>query len=322
MVECVQMWLEENVTVYLDVVFLENVLMNYIIIFASNVVVRAECKRWRILLASCVGAVYTVVMYLDIVPVYSNFVMKLLLSFVIVYIALKPRSLKRFIKDLIIFYLVSFVFGGCVFALMYFLKPQMAQIRNGVFVGAYPIKVALIGGLVAFIILQVSFKIVRTKFSKKDIIYDVDVWVDEKLVRVKAMLDTGNLLRDPITGYPVIVIEHKNLNSAIPEKVLNNIDKILGGDIGELTKDEEFSRIISRFRMIPFSSLGKQNGLLLGIKADSVNVISDEKTEKINNAIIGIYDKSFTKNGAYTAIFGLDMLEGGNQNESIANIKV
>ena len=32
------------------------------------------------------------------------------------------------------------------------------------------------------------------------------------------------------------------------------------------TKCEEFNKIISRFRIIPFSSLGKQNGLLLGIK--------------------------------------------------------
>lgn len=309
-------------TVYLDVVFLENVLMNYIIIFATGVVLKDECKKWRIFAGSLVGAVYTIVMYLNIIPIYSNFFMKLLLSIVIVYVAFKPRSVKRLIKDLVIFYLVSFVFGGCVFALMYFLKPQMAQIRNGVFVGAYPLKVAIIGGIVAFIFLQISFKIVKTKISKKDMIYTVEVNLNGKLIQVKALLDTGNLLKDPITSLPVVVIEQKSLSSVIPEKVLNNIDKILGGDIDELTKDKEFSKTISRFRIIPFSSLGKQNGLLLGIKADNVNIISDEKTEIINNAIIGIYDKSFTKNGAYTAIFGLDMLEGGNQNECIANIKV
>ena len=61
--------------------------------------------------------------------------------------------------------------------------------------------------------------------------------------------------------------------------------------------------------MIPFSSLGKQNGLLLGIKADSVCIMSDEKIDVVNDVIVGIYDKSFTKNGAYNAIFGLDMLE-------------
>lgn len=296
-------------TVYLDIVFLENVLMNYIIIFATGVVIRDECRKWRIFAASVVGAVYTVVMYLNVIPIYSNFVMKIVLSIVIVYVAFKVKSFKKLVKNLVIFYLVSFVFGGCVFALMYFLQPQMAQIRNGVFVGAYPIKIAMIGGLVAFVVLQISFRIVKTKFSKKDMIFDVQVVINERNVKVKALLDTGNLLKDPITGFPVIVVEHKSLRGVIPEKVLNNLNNILGGDIDELTKDEKYSEIISRFRMIPFSSLGKQNGLLFGIKADSVNILLDEKIDKINNAIIGIYDKSFTKNGAYTAIFGLDMLE-------------
>lgn len=308
--------------VYLDIVFFENVLMNYIIIFATGVVLKTECKKLRIFVASVVGALYTIAMYLNILPIYSNFAMKILLSIAIVFIAFKPTSLKKLAKDLLIFYFVSFVFGGCVFALMYFFKPQMAEIRNGVFVGSYPIKIALIGAFIAFIIVQISFKLVKNKLSKKDMIYNVEIIIDRKSAKVKTLLDTGNLLKDPITGFPVIVIEHKSLYSCISDKVLNNLDKILGGDIDELTKDAEFKNLISRFRMIPFSSLGKQNGLLLGIKADCVNIILDEKIDTANNAIIGIYDKSFTKNGLYSAIMGLDLLEGGNQNERIASIKV
>ena len=296
-------------TVYLDIVFLENILMNYIIVFATGVVIKNECKKLRLLIASVIGAIYTIVMYLEIIPIYSNFIMKFILSIVITYIAFNLKSLKKLIKNLIIFYLVSFVFGGCVFALMYFLKPQMAQIRNGVFVGAYPLKIALVGGIISFIIIQISFKLVKSKLSKKDMIYDIEVTLDNKSAKIKALLDTGNLLKDPITGYPVIVVEKASLRKIIPSNILNNSEKIIGGDISELICDSEFSKTISRFRVIPFSSLGKQNGLLLGIKPDSVNIKLDEKTEKLNNVIVGIYDKSFTKNGAYTAIFGIDMLE-------------
>ena len=130
------------------------------------------------------------------------------------------------------------------------------------------------------------------------------------------------MLKDPITGFPVIIVEQSILKGIVSDIILMNIDKILGGDVNELMHNDEFNNTISRFRMIPFSSLGKQNGLLLGIKVDSVKIVMDEKVYTVNNAIIGIYDKSFTKNGAYTAIFGLDMLEGGNQNECFADIKV
>lgn len=309
-------------TVYLDVIFLENVLMNYIIVFATGVVMKNECKKWRIFGASLIGALYTVAMYLNVIPIYSNFFMKIALSVVIIFIAFKPKSVKMLVKDLVIFYLVSFVFGGCVFALMYFLKPQMAQIRNGVFVGAYPLKVALIGGFVSFVIVQISFKLVKNKLSKRDTIYEVEIVLDNKSSKVRALLDTGNLLKDPITGFPVVVVEHKCLSSVISVEILNSIDKILGGEIDDLANNTEFNKTISRFRMIPFSSLGKQNGLLLGIKVDNVNIILDEKIESISNVIVGIYDKSFTKNGLYSAIFGLDLLEGGKNNECIANVEV
>ena len=153
-------------------------------------------------------------------------------------------------------------------------------------------------------------------------IIDIEIIIDKKIAKIKGLLDTGNFLKDPITGLPVIVVEKESLKQIISDKILNNLEKILGGDIDELTKDDEFNQNISRFRMIPFSSLGKQNGLLLGIKSDGVNIIIDGKIEKNNNVIIGIYDKSFTKNNMYSAILGLDILEGGKTNECIADIKI
>lgn len=308
--------------IYLDVVFLENIIMNYIIIYATGIVVKSEIKQWRILIASSIGAIYTIAMYISTIPIYSNFIMKLILSLVIIYVAFIPKNIKKTLKILLIFYLVSFVFGGCIFALMYIITPKLAQIKNGVFVGTYPIKIALIGGIISFVIIQISFKMVKNKISKKDVIYNIEIIINNKKTEVKALLDTGNLLKEPITGMPVIIVEHKSLNKIVPTEILNNLNKIIGGDTYELLENEEFSKIISRFRMIPFSSLGKQNGLLLGLKADSINIILDEKTEKINNVIIGIYDKSFTKNGMYSAIFGLDILEGGKLNENTADVKI
>ena len=35
-------------TVYLDIVFLENILMNYIIVFATGVVIKNECKKLKV----------------------------------------------------------------------------------------------------------------------------------------------------------------------------------------------------------------------------------------------------------------------------------
>ena len=76
------------------------------------------------------------------------------------------------------------------------------------------------------------------------------------------------------------------------------------------------------FSVIPFSSLGKQNGMLLGIKADEVIIRHEEEENKLNNVIVGIYDEHLSKNGNYTALVGLNLLERRENNEHITSIKV
>lgn len=51
---------EKIMTIYLDVVFLENLLMNAIILYAASVVTKIKCRFFRIMIASSVGALYAV----------------------------------------------------------------------------------------------------------------------------------------------------------------------------------------------------------------------------------------------------------------------
>ena len=121
------------------------------------------------------------------------------------------------------------------------------------------------------------------------------------------MIDTGNMLKEPITNIPVVVVEHTILYECLPKEILNNLDEILGGsfkNIPEKIKQE----YITKFKFIPFSSLGKQNGMLLGIKAEYIKIFEDEKDEKKENIIIGIYDKSLTKKGEYRALAGIEIM--------------
>ena len=53
--------------------------------------------------------------------------------------------------------------------------------------------------------------------------------------------------------------------------------------------------------------MGKQNGMLLGIKPENLEVINEQTEEEKDNAIIGIYNKSLTKRGEYKALIGIDL---------------
>lgn len=294
-------------TIYIDIVLIENIIMNYIILFATAIVLKIKIKHIRIFIASLLGAIYSVITYMGILKLYSSIVMKILLSILIVYIAFNPQSLKKMWKNLLIFYLTSFVFGGVAFALIYILKPQDILMKNGFFLGTYPLKTVLLGAIISFLVILVAFKIIKDKFSKKDLFCDLEIKINNKIVKTTAMIDTGNCLKDPITNNPVVVIEHTLLYECIPKQILNNLDNIIGGDFEGIPQEIK-ETYISKLKLIPYSSLGKQNGILLGIKPEYVKV-STEENERIINAIIGIYNKSLTKRGEYRALIGVECIE-------------
>lgn len=293
-------------TIYIDVVLIENLLMNYIILFATGVILKIKIKHIRLILASLIGAIYTIIAYISALRIYSNIFLKFILSLIIIYIAFNPKSVKKLFKFTLIFYLTSFVFGGAAFALIYIVKPQDILRNNGLVLNTNSLKTIFISAIIAFAIIIIGFKVVKNKISAKDMYCNIKIILNQKEIETKAMIDTGNFLREPITNTPVIVVEHTLLYDCMPKEILNHLETILGGDFSEIP-DKVREEYILRLKVIPFSSLGKQNGMLLGIKADKVIIKSDEEEKENDNVIIGIYDKSLTKRGEYRALLGIEL---------------
>ena len=307
-------------TIYLDMILCENLLMNYIILFATYVIIKPKTKhpQIRMILSSLLGSIYAIIIYLNILSIYTNLLAKITLSVVMVYIAFAPPNIKQLLKQILIFYLVSFIFGGCTFALIYFLKPENVEMKNGVFVGIYPIKVGLIAGIIAFIITQIAFKINKSKLNNKNTFIEIELYNKNKMTKARALLDSGNMLKEPISQKPVIVVEKAILSKIIPEEVLNYIERMVGGDDQERNEMQEY---LSKIRMVPFMSLGKENGMLIGIRLDKIKINTEDIRLEKENIIAGIYEKKLTKDNKYNALIGLNLLEGEQENEPITNIK-
>lgn len=111
-------------TIYLDIIFLENIFMNTIILLGVGTILKTKIRVIAILISSTIGSLYVVLTYMTSLEIYSNIFLKIILSVAMVYIAFKPKNMKQILKQLMIFYLTSFTFGGVAFALIYFVKPQ------------------------------------------------------------------------------------------------------------------------------------------------------------------------------------------------------
>lgn len=302
-------------TIYIDIVFLENFILNFIIILGTAILSNSKICFKKIALASFLGGIFTIVNYVVTIHRIINFLFKFMISIIMILISFKKINLKKRIEQIVFFYLVSFTFGGIAFMFISFINPQNIMIVKKHFSESYPLKMTIIAGIIGFIIIIIVAQINKYKANKKSIIYDLEIFYKGKNQKIKTMLDTGNLLKEPITKKDVIIVEKESLINIVSKDILENVSSIIKGKW--LANDKE---IIYNFMLIPFSTLGNENGLLIGFKPDYIKIcIEDEYL--ITDAIIGIYDGKLSRSNLYTSLIGLDILnKEESKNEFFENI--
>ena len=123
--------------IYLDIVILENIVINYLILFVTAKFSKSRTSNFRLLMGALCGTAYLVLMLiLPDIKVYTTIFSKVLLSFAIVAVTFHFTRLSAFIKTLAIFYAATFLFAGVGFAFLFF-NHGGGIIRNGVVISTF-----------------------------------------------------------------------------------------------------------------------------------------------------------------------------------------
>jgi stage II sporulation protein GA (sporulation sigma-E factor processing peptidase) len=303
--------LENYLDVYLDVLLMENLVINYLILWVTGKFARIKSMSLRLFLGSLAGAAYVVllVMFPDI-GFYYSIPAKLLLSLLIVAIAFAPVNIGSFIKTLIIFYMVTFVFAGASFASLY-LNNTGGFVRNGIIYVFWTSKWATVALaiLTAIIVLRVFWEIAQYKLAKARLLRTVGISFDDRKADFSALVDTGNSLHDPVTNLPVVVVEFAAIKNILPKEICSIFTEGKEDDLSTVASLVTNSSWYSRFRLIPFTSLGKENGILIGFKPDYIEIDGEDDTKRgIKDVIVGIYNKTLSRNRSYQALLSPDLL--------------
>ncbi len=296
-------------TVYIDVLIFDNMLLNCAILFSVSGYLKIKRNKLFYILSALIGTIYSVVMALAPTESAVNFwVFKMLLSVVMVFVAFYPKNIKLFLKQLLCFYIVSFIFAGLAIAVI-LLWGQTPTTYNGVmyFTWSSPIKYLLVVAVLGGYLVKLFTNIIHKKKLSQVQIVDLNICINDENCIVPALVDTGNELKDPLTGDPVAVVE------------ICAVEKILPGDFVETVKGgggcmwdniPPFSvDMAGRFRLVPFKSLGCEHGMLPGVKSDYVQIRKADTTEpeKIKNVIICFHVNDLSQDGSYRALIGTDL---------------
>ncbi len=298
-------------TVYIDQVFLGNLAMNYAVLWAAAKLSRTKAAMIRLVAGAALGAAYSLALFLPGNHVFLTIWFKAAASVIITAAAFVPLHMRKFFVCLGCFYLASFTLGGLVFGMIFFIHSGQVASINGVGgVIAEHFWSGIFLGLVAF---GVAAKGIGALYKKGfwENLFKMALLIKSggEQVRVGALLDTGNSLREPMTKHPVVVVEYTYIKPLLPAEVRASIEESGGFDVWEVLGSLGETRYASCFCAIPFHSLGEAKGLMLGFRPDWVAIERQGRVIKADKAVVAIYHEKLDPEGTYQALLSHDLLQ-------------
>ncbi len=277
-------------TIYVDVLFLINFIINYLILFASAKVSAAKIRRLRLLSGALVGAVYGVLVFFPDTPFVTSFISKITVSVIMVICSFGVANLLRMT---LLFLAVSLAFGGVVLAASLLGLGNFFEVRGGVYYIHISVFALLSSSVFAYLLLSLVFRRSAARSDRK--ISRVDIYDGGYKAELSALNDTGNTLRDPATNAPVVISDYLTLREILPHGARAVLD-IASHDTFPLSLDKlsEFGS----FKLIPYKTVGVPFMLMLAYRPEQV--FFDGKL--IPDALIAISPEPVSDGGAYSAL--------------------
>ena len=249
---------------YVDVFFLVNFMMDYILLLIVRRMLQCTATHGRICIGAAISSLLTCVVMILPIP-YT--VVKLILFHVFVNtcmirVGLKIKSIRSFLKAIIMLYIGSVLLGGI-----------MEVFRQYVRVGSFFLVVAIIG---YYFVLGI-WKFVSYMQRWNQCHCEVELYLGTKKYQIKGLIDTGNGLRDPISGKPVHILDRAIAKRFFGEEYLKDV------------------------RYVPYQSIGKKTGVLPAVQFERMCVWKDTQCW-VEKPLIAISEETISVGGEYEMI--------------------
>lgn len=284
--------------------------MNFFILYCTAKLTRTIFKYYRIIAGALLGALYVIIlMYVPENRIMFSLPAKVILSIIIICVSFKVLNFMHLLKILSVFYLSSFLFAGAALAFSGF-SPQVGVAVGGriIYIGDYKWSILIFSVLFIFILIKVLKNVYLLKLPVNKIIKSLKITTGDRQICLDALIDTGNSLTDPFTNYPVIIVEYSAVEELIPEKLKEIMHSNCSEDIIKICEMFAQTEWANRLRLIPFNSIGKRDGFLIGFKPDKVSILKNKKEVETSKVIIAIYTDRLSQNNNYNALIGPQLI--------------
>lgn len=148
----------------------------------------------------------------------------------------------------------------------------------------------------------------RERAEVDDMLYEVEVRVGERRAVLEGLLDSGNLLRTPVSRLPVAVVDCERLRDCLPQAVVE------AARVGPQALDRLPAAWQGRCQLVPYAAVGRGDGLLLVVRPDGLSVRPSRRGDWVAvEGQIGLAVGPLDPEGRYAALLPAAMAAEAQQ---------
>ncbi|MBB6443754.1 sigma-E processing peptidase SpoIIGA [Bacillus benzoevorans] len=305
--------------VYLDIIWLLNFMFDSLLLYLTAVILKRKFRYWRLFAGGMIGSL---IILLSVTPlnVYAgNPIVKFLFSILMVFTAFGYKRFKYFVNGLLLFYFITFLVGGTLIGVHYFMQFDM-NLSSSVFLAS----VKGFGDPVSWLFVIIGFPLAwhfsKNHFEKMEVakiqhnqLISLDISIEGKTFRFTGLVDSGNQLYDPISKMPVMFVSVNKMVEELPEMIrtiaLSSEEMIMGDQ--SIAPEWE-----NRMRIIPFKVMGQEHQLIIALKPDNITIYQNEETIIVDKGLVSFTMQQLSSDDAFQCIVHPKMLNGIKQEKA------
>ncbi len=281
--------------VYIDSLFLLNLVVNYLLLLSSARLSGEVICRPRLALGAALGAFYAALIFFPGMGFLLHPLCKLGVAVLMILCAFGGS--RGLVRATLVFFGVSAAFGGGIFAIQ-LLGGRGLTLKNGIFYSAMDLRLILLSAAACYAVISLVFRRTARHSGPSRELVPTIITLDGRRVALTALVDTGNTLTDPVTNRPVMVAEGEKLLRLFPE--------------GEAPAPADFRDPVTalerlsaaggrgRYRLLPYQAVGVECGLLLALRMDAVRVGEVD----YGGILVAMSPNRLSDGGGYSALIG------------------
>lgn len=273
--------------IYLDVLFVINFYVTYLLLCACCAFLHIRPGRLRTLAGALIGGLCSAAVFLPDLGIILNFLLKAAVCAGITFTTFGFMNAKCFLKHYLSFFLMNVVFSGVTVAAGMLFLPALVT-NNGFAYMDISVGTLLLSTAAAYFAVKLIRRTLdRRKAFTKD--YSVRIIKDGEEVLLKGFADSGNTVCDVFCGRPVIICDRDKLGGIIPAGAAENADAVY----------------IKGVRIIPYATIAG-SGLIYAVKPEFVSIESCDGRKSVD-AYVGFVAGNGQKCD-YDAVFNPGLL--------------